>query len=360
MSKPEASERKTGSMAGLLLTLSILVGTQYAIVGSAIPPVLFFPLWIVGDAVIPAWDAIDPTVPRLPPLPKDTSDLKNADARGKALRAKIDQYYASLPETRKPWVYKYFAPPYVGYSVDIGRIVRHYIPAGASFDEAERILMAAGLTVDWPRPPNGVMEPAHIPRHDYQVRASLERGTDPLGYMRIYVRLSPQTRGDYGANSAVGAVTGSIVKQLGAAAPPVSFPLDASRAATELDVLVKITESRHYQFDLTFRARGTGDLPLLRKVSGEGFRFPGEPALKNPGIAIPVRVTVANEGHPSFYDRTIDTEGSYAFGSLKISRHAGGTRLPPGLYRFKVTTLKDIPELTDVKVDFTITWDARI
>jgi len=220
--------------------------------------------------------------------------------------------------------------------------------------------MAAGLTIDWPRPPNGIMEPAHIPRHNYQVRASLEQATDPPGYMRIYVRLSSQTRGDYGANSAVGEITGSIVKQLGAPAPPVSFPLDASRAATELDVLVKITETRSYEFDLTFRARSFSDFPLLRKVSGEGFRFRDEPALKNTGVAIPIRVTVANEGQPPFYDRTIDTEGSYASGTLKISRSAGGTGLGPGLYRFRVTTLKDIPELTDVRVDFTVTWDARI
>jgi hypothetical protein len=360
MSKPEASERKAGSMAGLLLTLSILVGTLFAIAGSAIPAVFFFPLWIVGEAVIPAWDAIDPTVPRLPPLPKDISDLKDADARGQALRAKIDQCYAALPETRKPWVYKYFAPPYVGYSVDISKIVRHYIPAGASFDEAERILEAAGLTIDWPRPPNGVMETGRIPRHDYKVRASLEQSTDPPGYVRVYVYMLPQTRGDYGANSAVGPIAASIVKHLGAPIPGVSFPLDVSRAATELDVLVKITETRSYEFDLTFRARSFSDFPLLRKVSGEGFRFRDEPALKNPGVAIPIRVTVANEGQPPFYDRTIDTEGSYASGTLKISRSAGGTELGPGLYRFKVTTLRDIPELTDVRVDFTITWDARI
>ncbi len=360
MSKPDASKRKTGSMAGLLLTLSILVGTLFAIVGSAIPPVLFFPLWIVGEAVLPAWDAIDPTVPRLPPLPRDTSDLKDADARGKALRAKIDQYYASLPETRKPWVYKYFAPPYVGYAVDISRIVRHYIPVGTPFDEAERILEAAGLTIDWPRPPGGVREVSRNPLDDYQVRASLERNTDPPGYMRVYVRLAPKTRGDYGANSAVGTLSGSIVKQLDAPIPSVSFPLDISHAATELDVLVKITETRSYQFDLTFRARSFSDLPWLRKVSGEGFRFGNDPALKNPGVTIPIRVTVANEGHPPFYDRTMDTEGSYASGTLKISRSAGGTGLRPGLYRFKVTTLKDIPDLSDVRVDFTITWDARI
>jgi hypothetical protein len=360
MGKPAASERKTGSMAGLLLTLSILVGTLFAIAGSAIPAAFFFPLWIVGDAVIPAWNAIDPTVPRLPPLPKDISDLRDADARGKALQAKIDQYYASLPETRKPWVYKYFAPPYAGYSVDISRIVRHYIPAGASFDEAERILEAAGLTVDWPRPPSGVKEPGRIPLLDYHVGASLEQATDPPGYMRIYVYLSPQTRGDYGANSAVGTITGSIVKQLGAPAPPVSFPLDVSRASTELDVLVKIIETRSHRFDLTFRAANASDIPLLRKVSGDGSRWRGGETLANPGITIPIRVTVANEGHPPFYDRTIDTQGSYAFSYLQISRYAGGTGLPPGLYRFKVTTLEDIPELKDVKVDFTITWDARI
>lgn len=347
-------------MAGRLLTLSILVGILFVIAGSVIPAVFFFPLWIVGDALIPAWDAIDPTVPRLPPLPWDIPDLKDANARGKALRAKIDEYYATLPETRKAWVRKYFAPPYVGYSIDIGKIVRHYIPAGASFDEAESILKAAGLIIDWPRPPGDVINVSRHLRNDYQVRASLEQGTDPPGYVRVYVRLMPQTRGDYRDTAAVGTITGSIVKQLGAPAPPVSFPLNVSRASTELDVLVKITETRHYQFDLTFRATSAADLPLLRKVSGEGFRLRDEPALKNPGLTIPIRVTVANEGHPPFYDRTIDTQGSYAFSTLRISRNAGGTGLSPDLYRFKVTTLEEIPELSDVKVDFTITWDARI
>lgn len=359
MSKPEASERKEASMAGLLLTLSILVGALFAIAGSAIPAVFFFPLWIMGDTVIPAWNAIDPTVPPLPPLPKDISDLADADARGKALRAKIDQYYASLPEARKPWLYKYFAPPYAGYSVNIDRIIRHYIPVGASFDEAERILTAAGLTVDWPRPPSGVMEPDRISRHDYQVRASLEQGTDPPGHMRVYVRLSPQTRGDYGANSAVGTITGSIVKQLGAPIPTVSFPLDVSRAGTEIDVLVKITDIRFYEFELTFRPASVSDMQSLREITGEGSRWPDGKYAK-PGVAIPLRVTVADEGHAPFYEQTIDTQGVSSWGYMEIARSAGGARLRPGLYRFKVTTLEDIPELSDVKVDFTITWDARI
>lgn len=359
MSKPEASERKAGSMAGLLLTLSILVGTLFAIAGSAIPAVFFFPLWIVGEAVIPAWDAIDPTVPRLPPLPKDISDLKDADARGKALRAKIDQYYASLPETRKPWVYKYFAPPYVGYSVDISRIVRHYIPVGTSFDEAEQILKAAGLTIKWPRPPAAFVRVTGNPRDDMPVRAALESNADFAGYMRVYVDLRPRTRGDYGDTAAVGKIVGAIIKQVGAPIPSVSFPLDVSRASTELDVLVKITHTRFYKFELTFRPASVSDMQPLRKITGDGSRWP-DGKYSEPGIAIPIRVTVADEGHPPFYDRTIDTQGRSSWGYMEIARRAGGTGLRPGLYRFKVTTLEDIPELKDVKVDFTITWDARI
>lgn len=46
---------------------------------------------------------------------------------------------------------------------------------------------------------------------------------------------------------------------------------------------------------------------------------------------------------------------------VKITKtSARGHRTAHGLYRFRVTALKDIPELTDVRIDCTITWDARI
>lgn len=48
MSKPEASERKAGSMAGLLLTLSILVGTLFAITNSVTSATVKNSFQIVG------------------------------------------------------------------------------------------------------------------------------------------------------------------------------------------------------------------------------------------------------------------------------------------------------------------------
>ena len=65
------------------------------------------------------------------------------------------------------------------------------------------------------------------------------------------------------------------------------------------------------------------------------------------GLRLPMKVIL-----PS--DRSIDTEGSYAFGTLEIVRSAGGTGLRPGLYRFEVCTVKDIPELSGANADFTI------
>lgn len=48
MSKPEASGRKAGSMAGLLLTLSIPVGTLFAITNLVTPATVKNSFQIVG------------------------------------------------------------------------------------------------------------------------------------------------------------------------------------------------------------------------------------------------------------------------------------------------------------------------
>jgi hypothetical protein len=102
----------------------------------------------LGEIVIPAWEAIDPTVPRPGRLPDDFASLKDADAKGKAFRVAVDKFYGSLPETGNSWLREVLAPPYAaGYAIDVSKIARHYIPEGTSFDEAERVLLAAGMTI---------------------------------------------------------------------------------------------------------------------------------------------------------------------------------------------------------------------
>lgn len=354
----KTDKAKRGFMRTTTVGLILLVGLLAAVAGMAFPAAAYFLLWGVGEVVIPVWEAVDPTAPRLPTMPKDVAEFKDANGKGKALRTTVDRFYASLPETNKSWLREVLAPPYVGSAVDISKIVQHYIPVGTSFSEAERILEAAGINIAWPRRSEADAMVLGNPPNDYPVRGALEQNTDPAGYMRVYVRLLPQTAGDYGDAAAVGKVTATLSKQVGAPVPPVSFSFDVSRASTNVDVLIKIVESRFYQFDLTFRSSRPSDTPSLRKVAGGGGRWP-DGRHEDPGIIIPIRITVANDGQPPFYDRMIDTQGTYKFSYLEISRGAGGIELSPGIYRIRAITTKDIPELSKVKVDLTITYDAR-
>ena len=329
-------------------------------------PLARFALWSVGEIVIPAWEAIDPTVPRPGRLPDDFASLKDADAKGKAFRVAVDKFYGSLPETRKSWLREVLAPPYAGYAIDISKIARHYIPEGTSFDEAERVLLAAGMTIVLPRglySPPGPLEPKRNSR-PFDVRAALEQPTkDPLAYMRLYVDLPPKIDGEYGDGSPVGNVTASLHRQLGAPTPPVSFPFDVSKASAVLDVSIKIVEQRFYQFELVFSGLRPADRSIVARLVGDAYS--GEANVDRRyrhdfGVVVPLRVIVTNERQQIVYDRTIDTKGSRGGSYRGISRMVGGVKLAPGIYHIRVSAAENIPALSDTKIDFSVTYDARL
>jgi hypothetical protein len=330
------------------------------------PPARFV-LWSLGEIVIPAWEAIDPTVPRPGRLPDDFANLKDADAKGKALRVAVDKFYGTLPETGNSWLREVFAPPYAaGYAIDISKIARHYIPEGTSFDEAERILLAAGMTIVLPRmlySAPGPLEPKrNLPL--FTVRAALEQHTkDPPAYMRLYINLPPKITGDYGDGSPVGKVTALLNRQLGAPIPPVSFPLDVGNASAVLDVSIKIVEQRFYQFELVFSPLRPADRSVVARLVGDPYS--GEANVDRRyrhdfGVVIPLRVVVANERQQIVYDRTIDTKGFRSSSYRGKSRMAGGVNLAPGFYNIRVSTTEDIPAFSDAKIDFSVTYDVRL
>jgi hypothetical protein len=367
---PEASSTKRRYMGRLLVGIALVVGFLILIAGPAgrrLPAAGYFLLWSLGEVVIPVWEAIDPTAPRLPNLTDDVARLKDVDARGKALRATIDKFYVSLPETRKSWLREVLAPPYAGAAIDISEIARHYIPAGTSFGEAESILLAAGMTIVSPRlaASQGTPRRSGAASQHYPVMAELRHYTsEPAGYMRLSVHLFPQSSGDDGDGSPVGKVTAWLDKQIGAPIPPLSVPFDASKASTAVDVTIRIGKERYYEFDFVFRGDRAADMPAINKLAGETYL--GEAFLderyRRPdlGIVVPIRIVVTNDAQQVLYDRTIDTRGHYAFGSLKVLRKIGGLRLGPGVYHVRASTLKDIPELSVAKIEFSVSYDARI
>ena len=340
-----------GLKAWIIATIVLL-----AIVAAGLarfPPAVIV-LWGVGSVVIPIWETIDPTAPRLPPLPDVIPSLEETDARGRALRAVIDKFYDSLPETRKSWLRRLLAPPYVQPSVDISKIVRHYIPAGTSFEDAERILGAAGLTVV-SLPP---LEPKTTasPMPGRRIQAELNQGTtQPPGYMRLRVYLSAQ--GD--STSTVDRATARLSKQIGAPIPPVSVPIDASQATT-IDMTVRIVEEKYYLLDLVFRGATLADMPVLNTLAGDtylGSAFVNQQY--GSGVDVPLHVTVTNSHQRILYDRTVDTRGHYAYQTLRILRRGAVVWLVPGTYSIRASTTRDIPALSNTMVEFLITYDAR-
>lgn len=347
------SSREQGKEAKrpISIWIIVIVVVLLFLAGGAMrfPPALMV-LWLVGEVVIPAWETLDPTVPRLPTLTDDVAKL-DADARGKALRATVDKFYPSIPESRKSWLRKVLAPPYVGAAaVDVSKIVQHYIPAGTSFDEAEHILKAAGMTVLslHPFPPERLPDPTGEAFLNYGVRAELDRYTsEPPGYMRLRVHLSPQDQ----AASTIGRTTASLSKQIGAPTPPVSFPFDASKASTTVDATIRIVEEKYYLLDLVFRGASSADMRALRELAGDAER--------RSGIVVPVHVVVTNEWQQVLFDRTIDTRGMYASSTLRVLRRIGVVGLRPGLYRIRASTTEDIPELSGANIELSVTYDAR-
>jgi hypothetical protein len=281
--------------------------------------------------------------------------LADVEARGKALRAEVEKFYAPAPETRKSLLRKMLAPPYVGAAAyDFGRTVQNYIPAGTSFDEAVRILKAAGMTIFLPPIRIGTELKGHT------IEAELERYTDqPAGYMRFRVELYPR-QDNSDADLVVGKIDAWLEKYAGAPVPPVNFVLDAAKPAT-MQATIKVVDDRFYEFDLAFHATRLDQLENIRKLAGDAYLGPGIETRppRNPGVVIPLHVVVTTEAQHVIYDRTRDTLGTYKGSRMRVHRKVGGLQLAPGLYHVRVSTLKDIPELADVAVEFSVSWDAR-
>jgi hypothetical protein len=134
----------------------------------------------------------------------EMAQLGDVETRGKELRTAIDAFYARLPVTTKaPSL-----PPTP--ATDMADILKRYIPAGTSFDDAEAILRQAGFTIVRPRrielqpPPTNVL-PA------YDVLAELQQTIgSPPSRMNARAVLRPQAIMDYGV---VAEVFGRVSKE---------------------------------------------------------------------------------------------------------------------------------------------------
>jgi hypothetical protein len=113
------------------------------------------------------------------------------DERGRQLGRDIQELYSTLKRTKSLRI-----RPHIN---DVGDFIARYVPEGKSFDEAERILRAAGLTVH-PRP--GLDVPGK--REDrFDVFATMALPASMISSAELLVDMRPKSPGDYSTVSKI-------------------------------------------------------------------------------------------------------------------------------------------------------------
>jgi hypothetical protein len=109
-------------------------------------------------------------------------DISDLDMRGKQLRFELHQLYSSMARNKTLRV--------TPFSNDIKNFVVRHIPAGISFDDAERILRSAGFDV-LERP--GIDDP----EASHGVFAALLLHRRLLSRCDVMISMRPNSLGDY-------------------------------------------------------------------------------------------------------------------------------------------------------------------
>lgn len=142
--------------------------------------------------------------------------------------------------------------------------------------------------------------------------------------------------------------------------PPIELAFAVHQAGTKVTTELRIVEKgpHQYPFDLkfAFRNNDAADRERVIKLVGTYTKDKHGNLIK-PGIQIPLKLTIisiGSEGEKLFLEKEVFVGGCYAYGINYFRREIDYIRLPSGLYRVTVESIKDISELADTSVFFTI------
>jgi hypothetical protein len=128
--------------------------------------------------------------------------------------------------------------------------------------------------------------------------------------------------------------------------PPIELPFAVHQAGATVSTELWIVDKYKYPFVLRFeyKEKDKADQERVRKLVGSGGKNKWTGKIIDPGIPIPLLekdvLALGEDAHGiNYFERDIDRN------QIKI---------PPGLYRVTVQSLKDIPELANTKVFFVI------
>ncbi len=120
----------------------------------------------------------------------------DVEQRGKQLRAELEETYRVLKDARK------LGASNKAEGIDVSATVAKYIPIGTSFDEAEKVLQAAGFNLA-PRPPRPAGR-ENAPEWEKALRFTMGGGLvldQTFGYQAsVGVTLYPDSPGDPAAH----------------------------------------------------------------------------------------------------------------------------------------------------------------
>ena len=178
---------------------------------------------------------------------------------------------------------------------------------------------------------------------------------------------------------------------------PCSFPFDASRKDTVLDVQFRVKDYRNYIFTLEFHYEKEVDGMRVRELVGDGaFKYftkesadtdhPVPPQAPNTlagakqvqeGVRtgdvvsrqtnfsgdIPIHIRVIKGDSAALEvvtNETVQTFGRFRGGQGSIDRMITVIALKPGVYRLQANTTQDSPRFTTVSINMGISYRAKV
>ncbi len=146
---------------------------------------------------------------------------------------------------------------------------------------------------------------------------------------------------------------------IGVPRPPIELPFVFDKANPMVSTDLYIAKDREFFFCLKYMYDGKdfADQERVRKLVGGGGENIYTGKLTDPGIPIPLKITVSSiesSGEKILLEKEFLTMGEDGHGINYFKRRIGYIHLPQGLCHVKVRCLKAIPELANTKINFGI------
>lgn len=134
--------------------------------------------------------------------------------------------------------------------------------------------------------------------------------------------------------------------------PPISLPFAVQMAGTKIEISFRIEEERKYNFELGFRFNNQIDRKRVAKLVGH-------PKDEGMGVPIPLRIRVTRitpdeDEEVMILNKEISELTLTGYTADQFIKVIVSSHLSPGQYRASIESLKDVPELQEIQIEFAI------